>query len=100
MGAEAARESVGRDKQNRVTVTGAAGVRPAHLLAGLRGCARVCARKRGRGVLFCFFNPHNFYSIHCHGRKAHAELTDQTELIFQPVIFSFFLMTNHYRSDS
>ena len=99
MGAEAARESVGRDKQNRVTVPGAAGVRPAHLrrAAGLRAGVR---KEAGTRCFVFFFNPHNFYSIHCHGRKAHAELTDQTELIFQSVIFSLFLMTSHYRSDS
>lgn len=42
-----------------------------------------------RFFVFLFLNPHNFYSIHCHGRKAHAELTDQTELIFQSYFLSY-----------
>lgn len=54
-------------------------------------CAtQVCSRKLARGFVF-FLNPYNFYSIHCHGRKVDAELTDQTELIFQSVTFSFLL---------
>lgn len=54
-------------------------------------CAtQVCSRKLVRGFVF-FLNPHNFYSIHCHGRKVDAELTDQTELIFQSATFSFLL---------
>lgn len=56
---------------------------------GVRACVqRRCAQGSWYEVFF-FKNPHNFYSIHCHGRKVAAELTHQTELIFQSVTFSF-----------
>lgn len=56
---------------------------------GVRACVQHRCAQGSRYEVFFFKNPHNFYSIHCHGRKVAAELTHQTELIFQSVTFSF-----------